>query len=91
MIEILFILHVVNGIHITIHNVDTKKYNYMNSKTNTSIIIRIFVSISLIILKLVQILFYQFLENGNRYRLQTFMVNYFFKRLSNDISFIFVA
>ena len=41
--EIHFILHIVNGIHIIIHNVTW--YNYMNSNTNTSIIIRIPVQI----------------------------------------------
>ena len=46
MIEgIHFILHVVNGILIVIHNVGTKKYNYMYSNTYTSLIICIFVRI----------------------------------------------
>ena len=36
--EIRFILHVVDGIYITIHNVDN-----MNSNKNTSIITRILV------------------------------------------------
>ena len=71
--EIHFILHVVNGIHIIIHNVIW--YNYMNSNTNTSTIIRILVPISLDILILVQILFGQFLENSDRYRIQFFSVN----------------
>ena len=38
-VEILFILHVANGIHMLIKN------NYMNSNTNTIIIIRILVQI----------------------------------------------
>ena len=37
IVEILFILHVVNGIHTTIHNFD--RFTYMNTYTNTSIII----------------------------------------------------
>ena len=41
IVEIHFILHVVNGIHITIHNVIW--YNYVNSYTNTTIIICILV------------------------------------------------
>ena len=72
-VEIHFILHVVNGIHIIFHNVIW--YNYMNSNTNTGTIIRILVPISLIILILVQILFGQFLENSDRYRIQFFSVN----------------
>ena len=40
-VEIHFILHVANGIHITIHNFD--KYTYTYSYTNTSIIIYILV------------------------------------------------
>ena len=35
VVELLFILHVVNGIHIKIHNFDGYTYTYSN--TNTSI------------------------------------------------------
>ena len=65
--EIHFILHVANGIYIIIHNVD--RYNYMH--TNTSIFIRILVSISLIL----QILFCRFLENDNRYGVEILNVH----------------
>ena len=41
IVEIPFILLVANGMCIIIHNV--KWYIYMNSKTNTSLFIRIFV------------------------------------------------
>ena len=61
-------------------------YNYTYSYTNSSIFIPILVQISLIILILVQILFCQFLENGNRYGVEIFRVNYFFIGLPNDIS-----
>ena len=47
-------------------------YNYTNTNTNTNSIL---VRINLNILKLVQILFCQFLENGDRYRVQNFSVN----------------
>ena len=58
--EILFILHVVDGIYI---------------------ITRI----------QIQILFCQFLENGNSYRVRNFMVNKTFNELSNHISHFVVA
>ena len=44
----------------------------MNSYTNTSIVICILVQISLIFLILVQILFCQFLENGDRCQVEVF-------------------
>ena len=47
----------------------------MNSYTNTSIIIFIFVLISLIFLLLLQILFWRFLENGNRYKAEIFNIH----------------
>ena len=43
MEEILFILLVVDGLHIKIHNVDIKKYNYMYSNTYNNMIIYILV------------------------------------------------
>ena len=47
----------------------------MNSNKNININIRIFVGISLIFLLLVQILFCQFLENDNRYRIEILSVH----------------
>ena len=51
----------------------------MNSNTNTSIIIPIFVGIlfckNIIVYMLVQILICQFLENGNRYEVDIFSVH----------------
>ena len=41
--EILFILHLVDGTYIIIHNVT--RYNYTNSHTNNGIIIRLVVQI----------------------------------------------
>ena len=46
----------------------------MNTNTNTSIIICIFVRISLGFGKILQILFCQFLENGNIDRVEIFRV-----------------
>ena len=89
--EIFFILHVVDGIHIIIHNVVRKKYTYMYSNTNNNIIILILVRISLNLGLIIQILFCQVLENGNRYKIEIFSLNLFFKRLSNDISQFAVA
>ena len=66
--EIHFISHVVNGIYTIIHNVIWYTYTYSNN------IIRIFVQKSLTILILVQILFCQFLENGNIYKVEIFRV-----------------
>ena len=61
MIEEFFsCLHVVIGILKTIHNVI--RYNYTYSYTNNSIFIH----------KLVSILFCQFLENDNRYKVENF-------------------
>ena len=89
IVEIHLILLVANGIFITIHNVIW--YNYMNSYTNTSIIICILVQISLIFLILVQILFCQFLESGDGYRVEIFSVNLIFNGLLNDIKHFVVA
>ena len=83
--EILFILHVVNGIHMIIHNVIWCKYMYSNN------IIVILVRISLIFGVIIQIIFCQFLENGNRYNVEFSNVHYYFNELSNDISHFVVA
>ena len=83
--EIHFIFHVANGIHIIIHNVIRYNYTYSNN------IIIILVQISLTIHILVQILFCQFLENGNRYNVEIFCVNLFFNGLLNDISHFVVT
>ena len=62
----------------------------MNSYTKNSISILIFVRILLcnnkFIRKLVQILFWRFLENGNRYRVDFFRVHYYFNELSKNVS-----
>ena len=63
----------------------------MNSYTINSIIILIFVRIGSTFGIIIQILSCQFLENGNRYRIEIFGVNLFFNRLSNDISHFVVA
>ena len=69
----------------------------MNTYKNNNIIIIIFVwilfilQISLIILIPVQVLFCQFLENGNRYKAEIFNVHLYFNKLSNDISHFDVA
>ena len=89
MEEILFILHVDNGVHIIIHIVIW--YNNTYSNTKNSIIILIFLRISLFFGIIVQTLFCQFVENGNRYKAETFSVNLFFKKLSNDISHFVVG
>ena len=69
----------------------------MNTYTNNSIFICIFVwilfilQISLILLIPVQVLFCQFLENGNRYKAEIFNVHLYFNKLSIDISHFDVA
>ena len=83
--EIHFILHVANGLHIRIHNVIRYNHTYSNN------IIIILVQISLTIHILVQILFCQFLENGNRYNVEIFCANLFFNGLLNDISHFVVT
>ena len=45
--EILFILHVDNGSYIIIHNVDIKKYNYMNSNTTKKVFLSIHILVSI--------------------------------------------
>ena len=55
IVEILFILHVANGIYLIIHNVIWYNYTYLNT------IIPIFVRIGLIIFELVQTIAYLFL------------------------------
>ena len=57
-------------------------------RTNGVIIFHKFVQISLIFRKIVQILFCQFLENGNRNRVEIFRVHLFLDGLSDDISHI---
>ena len=73
--KIFFILHVDNGIHITIHNVIW--YNNTYSHSNKKILILKFVRINLIFGIIIQILFCKFLENGNRYKVEIFSVNFF--------------
>ena len=46
---------------------------------------------SLIFILLLQILFCQFFENGNRYKVEIFRVNSFFNEISNNVSHFDVA
>ena len=79
--EIHFTFHVVNGIYKIFHKLIEKQYSYTYSYTNDDIEILI----------LVQILFCQFLEIGNRYRVEFFSINLIFNGLSNEISHFVVG